>query len=321
MSGGSQGGDPRSVRLGPGREFDAIRAMVEVWGDRARGIGDDAAVLEAPAGERIVVSTDAAVEGVHVRLGWMRPREIGWRAAAAALSDLAAMAATPLGVVVGLALPEGWRGELTHLAAGIGDACAHAAVPIVGGNLTASGEMSIVCTVIGSAAAPIPRSGARPGDAVYVTGRLGGPGAALQSLRRQEHPLDELRHRLVHPVPRLAEARWLAARGARAMIDISDGLAADLRHMAAASGALIVLELERVPLILPMAPEDAVRSGEEFELAVAGPAIDEAAFAREFELPLTRVGVVEQGPGELVVTRAGERVAPPAGYDHFSAHA
>ena len=170
-----------SIALGPGREFDIIRGLLTRWGDRARGIGDDAVTLDVPPGERLVVSTDSSVEGVHFKREWLTPREIAYRATAAALSDLAAMAATPLGILVALALPESWLEEVTELGDGIGDAVRLGETHVVGGDLTAGRELSLGITVLGSAAAPLERRGARPGDGVYVTGRLGGPLAALRA--------------------------------------------------------------------------------------------------------------------------------------------
>lgn len=310
--------EPRSVALGPGREFDAIRTLLERWGHRAQGIGDDAAVLDVPEGERVVVSTDTAVEGVHFRRDWLTPTEIGWRAAAAATSDLAAMAARPLGIVIAIALPTRWRAALPEIAEGLGDACGDFGIPIVGGNLSAAGELSITSTVIGSAARPIARSGARPGDVVYVTGRLGGPASALDALASGAIPEPRARDRLAHPVPRLAEARWLAERGARSMIDISDGLVADLGHIAAASGVRITVDAERIPVLGGVSPSSAAGGGEEFELAVTAPELDVDEFERAFGLPLTAVGKVKSGSAEAVLIREGVRVASPPGHDHLS---
>lgn len=315
------GRPPHTMAMGAGREFDAIRELIAVWGERARGIGDDAAVLDAADGERIVVTTDAAVEGVHFRRDWMTPAEIGWRAAVAAASDLAAMGARPLGIVIAIGLPLRWRGELAALAGGIGAACERFGIPIVGGNLSAAGELSITCTVIGGAAKPVPRNGARPGDAVYVTGRLGGPLAALKALERGESPGTSVRERLVHPSPRIDEARWLAERGTHAMIDISDGLAADAGHLAAASEVRVVIQTERIPVFGGVDPLDAARGGEEYELLVSAPELDEGAeaqFERRFGIPLTRIGSVEAGPAEMVLLRGGVRVASPPGHDHLS---
>ncbi|HVE80135.1 MAG TPA: thiamine-phosphate kinase [Gemmatimonadaceae bacterium] len=310
---------PHHIPLGAGAEFDAIRAMLARYGDRATGIGDDAAVLAAPTGESLVVSVDAAVEGVHFRREWMTPEEIGFRAAVAALSDLAAMAATPVGLLVAVALPDTWRAALPDLAGGVADAARDAKTQVVGGNVSAASELSLTITVIGTAASPLARRGARPGDAIWVTGRLGGPRRAVQRLERGEALDPHLRERFLRPRPRLREARWLADHGAHAAIDVSDGLLADLGHVAAASGVRIEVELERLPVVAGSAPEEGARSGEEYELAVAAsPSLDAATFSYAHALPLTAVGRVVEGAAEVVATLGGVRVASASGHDHLS---
>lgn len=304
--------------LGTGREFDLIRELCRRWGTRCRGIGDDAAVVTVPAGESIVVTTDATVEGRHFRRGWMSPREIGYRAAVAGISDIAAMAATPLGMVLALSLPSEWLADAGGLADGIGDASEHFSVPIVGGDLTAGSELAVIVTVLGSAMRPVKRSGVQRDQTIYVTGRLGGPGAALSAWLEGREPAPEHRERFVHPVPRLAEARWLAAHGATAMIDISDGLVGDVGHLAAASDLRIALELEELLTAQGVAPVDAARSGEEYELAVAAPpGLDRSRFTLETGVPISRVGKVVAGPPGVDVTLRGERVALAAGFSHF----
>lgn len=311
-----------SVALGPGGEFDIIRDLVRRWGSAARGIGDDAAVLEVPAGERLVVSTDAAVENVHFRRAWLTPFEIGYRAATAALSDLAAMAALPLGMLVAMSVPERWRAELGDVADGIGAASRDAGAPIVGGNLTAADELALITTVLGHAARPLARSGARVGDALYVTGLLGGSRSALDALAAGGVPSPEARARLVAPRARIREAAWLAAHGATAAIDVSDGLVADAGHLAAASGVTVCIELDAIPTLSGVTPLVAASSGEEYELLIASSAaMPEHEFAREFGLPLTRVGVVQRDtPGEprVRVRSRGVFVDLPRGHDHFS---
>ena len=306
--------------LGPGGEFDAIRELLARWGDRAQGIGDDAAVMEVPAGERLVVSTDSSVEGVHFRRDWLALREIGYRVTAAALSDLAAMAATPLGMLIAIAVPDRSRGDLGALADGIGDAAALCDVPIIGGDLTRGAELSITVTVMGSAVSPLTRGGAHPGDRIWVTGMLGGPAHAIAAFAADRPPDAASRERFAHPVPRLREARWLAAHGATAGLDISDGLVADAGHLAAASGVRISLDLDRVPHVAGTDALTAAGSGEEYELLIAlPPSAAVHDFQQLFRLPLTEVGVVGAigSPGVETMYR-GARVAPPRGYDHFS---
>ena len=173
-----------------------------------------------------------------------------------------------------------------------------------------------------SLAEALTRSGARAGDALWVTGRLGGPLLALRALESGTAPLPAHRDRFAHPVPRLREGRWLAAHGATAAIDCSDGVAADASHLAAASGARIILDLNRLPLIAGATADDAASSGEEYELIVTAPGtLDRAAFEREFGIPITAVGHVEavgthaQG---LETHARGLRVPLPRGHSHYS---
>ena len=170
--------------LGGGVEFDTIRRLLARWGNRAIGVGDDAAVVQLPRGDALVASSDAFVEGHHFRSPWLSAREIGYKAVTAALSDLAAMAAQPLGILVNISVPERWLPSLDGIADGIGDALDAAGTSILGGNLTAAGELNLTTTVLGSAFSPLRRTGLRPGDGLYVTGRLGGPGAAVAAWER-----------------------------------------------------------------------------------------------------------------------------------------
>ena len=308
------------VELGGRREFDIIRSMLGVWGPSAHGIGDDAAVLTVPDGHRLIASTDASVEGVHFRRDWLTPREIGARAAAAAISDLAAMAATPVGLLLALALPQSWLPEIEEVARGVGEMASRSRCPIVGGNLARADVLSLTITVLGSALSPLSRAGARAGDVLYVTGLLGGSATALQALSSGASPRAEYRERFASPRPRLDEARWLAERGASAAIDISDGLLADAGHLAAASGVAIELDPAAYPCVSGVSAAVASWSGEEYELLVAFPPNfhpDVDAFRERFGLPLTAIGRVSNGEG---VRERGSavRVEFQQGHDHFS---
>ncbi len=311
---------PSSIPLGPGREFDIIRDLLGHWGDRARGVGDDAAILDVPPGEQLVVSTDSSIEDRHFRRAWLSPREIGYRATAAALSDLAAMAASPIGVVLAIAVPEAWRAEVGEIAEGIGEAASLSNVAIVGGDLTGGRELAITVTVLGSSPSPLRRSGARIGDRIWITGTLGGPSRAIAELTAGRTPDDVSRRRFAHPEPRIREARWLAARGARAAVDVSDGAIADAGHLAAASGVGIRIDLDRLPCQPQVDCLAAAASGEEYELLVAlPPAAAVHDFEALFRLPLTEIGVVtDRGTAGVETFHRGVSVAPPRGYDHFS---
>lgn len=313
---------PAHTPLGPGREFDAIRAWLALLGDAAHGTGDDAAILDVPSGSKLVVSTDTSVEGRHFKRAWLAPEEIGYRACAAALSDLAAMGAAPLGVLVAICVPASWRDDAAAVMQGVGSAAQHSGTAIVGGD-TSGGDTSganaltIGITVLGHASQPLLRSGALPGDIIYVTGRLGGPNAALRAWQRGQVPDPLHRARFASPKPRLAAGLRAAAAGAHAAIDISDGLVADLRHLAAASGVTIELDLDTVPVLSGAHLDDALAGGEEYELAIAAPSLDVAGFDAAGS-PIIALGVVKAGPADVIGLRNGARVALPAGYDHFS---
>jgi thiamine-monophosphate kinase len=309
------------AKMGPGVEFDLIRRMAARWGDLVQHAGDDAAILDVTHGARLVASTDTSVEGVHFRREWLSLQEIGYRATVASLSDLAAMAADPIGLLIAATIPAGIAESIEFLADGIGQAARDGSCPIVGGDLTGGDRISLTMTVLGSAAPPIGRSGAEVGHSIWVTGRLGGPGAAVRALLAGELPSAEHWPRFAHPVARLAEARWLAERGATAMIDLSDGLSSDARHIAAASGVALEIDVLAVPCVPDVTARAAATSGEEYELLVTAPdEFDAGAFTTRFAVPLTRIGVVTGGPaGEVTFMEGQDRVDLAAGYDHFSA--
>jgi thiamine-monophosphate kinase len=222
-------------------------------------------------------------------------------------------------------LPERWRAERDAIADGLAAASAANGCRIVGGDTTRGRDLAIAITVLGSAEHPLRRAGANPDDVLYVTGRLGGPAAAVRAWERGGVPDEWERQRFARPSARIREARWLARHGATAAIDISDGLSGDLTHLAAASAVRIVVDVDRLPRRGAAEPDEgaaamaAFASGEEYELAVAAPAgLDVARFEQEFGVPLTAVGHVERG-ASVEARLHGARVALPAGYDHFSA--
>jgi len=307
------------IPLGPGVEFDLVRQMEERWGPLAAHLGDDAAVLQVPRGEQLLLSIDTSLEDVHFRRGWLSLREIGYRAVTAALSDLAAMAATPVGVLVALQLAPDDRARLLEIADGIADAVRAVDAPILGGNLSRGDVLGITTTVVGSAFEPLTRVGARPGDILYVTGALGAPAAAVGALGAGRAVPAHLRARFAAPRARISEARWLAARGAIAAIDISDGLAGDAAHLGAASDVGLEIAIERIPIFDGATEANALAGGEEYELLVVSRApLPEDEFAERFSLALTPIGRVLEGPAAVRFTRAGARVAPPTAHDHFS---
>ena len=306
------------IPLGPGNEFDAIREMIQRWGPRASGIGDDAALVDVPAGQRLVISTDASIENQHFRRAWLSPREIGYRATAAALSDLAAMAAQPLALLVAIVAPVSSRPSLAELADGNGEAASACGASIIGGDTSAGAELNLTVTVLGMAERPLGRQGARAGSRIYVTGELGGSVSALRVLQRGGTPQPEHFQRFARPVPRIREAQWLAANGATAAIDISDGVLSEVSHLAAAGNVRINVDVDRIPVMHGVDVRHAAQSGEEYELAVAAPeSLDTAAFEREFGIRLTAVGEVIDGEPGVVATFRGAPLDLTKGYDHF----
>ena len=313
----SEKNELRNIALGPGKEFDIVRMLLAEWGKAAQRIGDDAAILEVPGGEKLVVSTDTSLEGVHFRRDWLNSFEIGYRATAAALSDLAAMAARPLGILIALTLPEGDREEAREIATGIREGASAVLCPIVGGDLSSGKSLSLTITALGTAARPLTRSGAKAGQLVYVTGRLGGPAAAVRAWLAGRQPTDDERGRFACPVPRIDAAIALSERGASSGIDISDGLAADLAHIAAASNVGIELDAQRVPRFDGVSAAQAIASGEEYELVVTAPLMDTEKFSAEFGLDLTEIGRVVAGSPGVILLENGQRIDAPPGFDHF----
>jgi len=250
----------------------------------AREIGDDAAQLD----HGLVVTQDALVDGVHFRLDWISWRDLGWRAAAVNLSDLAASGADPDGVVVTLAAPgETAVEDVIELYEGI----AETGVPVVGGDTTSSDRLVLSVSALGRSDRVPGRAGARPGDLLVVTGPLGAAGAAF---RRQT---------FVRPPLRLAEGKELAM-DAHALLDISDGLAVDAAHIAKRSRCSIAIELERVPLAADATVDD-LGFGEDYELLAA---VAEAG----------RFAVIGRcGDGEGVSLSLGGEPYELGGWQHF----
>ena len=316
MSGGERG----HTALGPGGEFDRIRAIWRRLGEQMSQAGEDCALVTIGS-ERLAISTDVTIEGTHFRKGWLAPEEVGWRAAAAALSDLAAVAAEPRGVMASLGVSPEWPEELvSEVMHGVGQAAAAVDAQLWGGDLVRSERLVLDVVVVGRAEAPVLRSGAAPGEGLWVTGALGGPAAALAAWLAGGEPEQTARERFAHPRPRIAEALWLRDEGATAMIDLSDGLIGDAGHLAAASGVRCVIEDERVPVHPAASPRGALVGGEEYELLAALPRETDnelaAAFEDTFGIRLTRVGRVEEGQG-VELLENGAPVALPGGFTQF----
>ncbi len=303
-----------------------MRALLPGSAAQIVGIGDDAAVLRAPDG-RVVATIDQVLEDRHFRRGWSEPFDVGCKAAARSLADIAAMGATPTALLVGFAappdLPVAWAEELVR---GLAAECARAGASVAGGDVSAAESVMLSVTALGDLAGrrPVTRGGARPGDLVAVAGRLGHSAAGLALLQAgRDAPAAPLVADLIgahrRPQPPYAAGPQAADLGATAMIDVSDGLVADLGHVAEASGVRIEVRsgaldedgaLRAAAALLPGADwlAWALAGGEDHALA--------ATFPGGTVLPAgwSTIGSVADGSAVLV---DGRRYAGRPGWDHF----
>jgi thiamine-monophosphate kinase len=306
------------------------------------GIGDDCAVLEPTAGRRLLATTDLLLEDIHFRRRYAKPSDVGWKSVAVNLSDIAAMGGRPRWALVALACPaETTLEEVEAFYEGARDMASRHAVAIVGGDTTASPAGWLInVTLLGEAATPLLRSGARTGDVVAVTGSLGRSAAGLTVLELPRVPqgigaaeLTVVTAAHLRPVPRVAEGQWLAeAGGVTAMMDLSDGLATDLAHIAEESGAHCRVEIERLPIdpatrqVAHALGADALAwatgGGEDYELLLTcdARALDRLSegLERATGARLHAIGtVMGTGSGVSFVDARGREVPAVAGFEHF----
>lgn len=298
-----------------------IASIVEGWTDSPHvriGPGDDAAVLRG--GDDIAISTDLLVEDVHFRRGWSQAHDIGRKAVAVNVADIEAMGAQPTAIVMGLAipadLPPEWVPEFT---AGVRAECERAEISLVGGDLSRAENIVISGTALGAlVSAAVTRDGAVPGDVVAVCGKLGWSSAGLMTLQRGfRSPVAAITEHRCPSVP-YGQGRVAAAKGATAMVDISDGLVADLGHIARRSDVAIDIETSHleVPDVVARVAAAVGRSPMGFLLAGGEDHALAATFPAETELPpgWGRVGTVTDGEG---VTVDGQPFDDQGGWDHF----
>jgi thiamine-monophosphate kinase len=321
----------RLKHLGERQVISRIRrAFGEKRSDVLVGIGDDAALVRGPA--RLLLTTDILVEGQDFRLADHPPRLLGRKALNINLSDIAAMGGRPRHALVGMALPgdveEGW---LRHFMTGFRDAAREAGVTLVGGDLSQADEIMIAVTVTGVVESAIARKGARPGDAVYVSGTLGDAAGGLRLLEKGGihgvvKPVRPLLDAFLDPSPRLALGALLGRRKlASAMIDLSDGLSVDLAHICAESGVGAEIAAERIPISEALKrftrhPLDlALNGGEDFELLfTVRPSKRAAVEALTARHGLTRIGVITPGRSvRLVGPGKKMRALRAGGFEHF----
>jgi thiamine-monophosphate kinase len=338
------------VRMGEFELLARIRERLPASGRRTHlGSGDDAAITEP--GGATATSVDALVDGVHFRRDLASPAQIGHKALATALSDLAAMGAEAGEAYVVLGLPADFsEEECIELLDGMAALAGETGTDLIGGDLTRSDQLFLAITVVGHAPAPkafVTRGGARPGDALVLTGEIGGAAAGLHLLENR-HPepdfalrwpmgrkkaksaTEALVQRQLEPTPRLAAGQALARAGATAMIDLSDGLGADASHLAEAGGVKLAIEAEAVPLA-PAAvalseatdrdPWWLLGSGEDYELLATVPVdrLEEATAAAlgKGDTALTQVGVVQAGSG-VEIRLPGGGLLEPGGFDQLA---
>ena len=289
--------------------------------DVALGVGDDCALLEAPPGMRLAMTMDTLIAGRHF-LPDVDPRTLGHKALAVNLSDLAAMGAQPAWALLSISLPAIDNEWLSAFSAGFSVLAGEHGVALVGGD-TCQGDMSITVQLTGfvEPGRELRRSGARPGDQVYVTGTLGDAALALKCLLADEEP-GGLRSRLEQPRPRIAEGRALSAAGATSCIDISDGLVSDLGHVCRQSGCAARIHLDRLPLSPAMAEH--VSATGDFSLAVAGGDDYELCFTLPADstppdgLSATHIGEMLPGEGLTLLDARGREAPLPRGWEHFA---
>ena len=304
------------------------------------GPGDDAAVLAPVRNERLVVTTDAVVEGVHFSRAFSTPADIGHKALAVNLSDLAAMAATPRWAVLSLVLPGSWMvADVEDLVDGLAALALRHAVSVVGGNIARTEGPLVVDVTAGGEVAPrrwLTRAGAVAGHEIYLSGTIGGAAAGLEMLKTAPGSLPPApgclaRHRRPEPRVRLGMAMG-RARAARAAMDLSDGLADALRQVAAASGVGVKVNADLLPIdqcarewwvsrgIDPVTA--ALKGGDDYELLFAVPAKGRGALRSALrhvsDPPLTKIGVFTKDPRELVIERVGSVDSLPEGFEHFA---
>jgi thiamine-monophosphate kinase len=284
------------------------------------GIGDDAAVLASP-GRRMVWTIDEQVDGTHFERSFASWLDIGWRSFMAATSDVAAMGAEPWCALCALVLPDYVDDDaLGAIARGQRDAAAAVRAPVVGGNLARGPALSIATTVLGTCAHAVERRGARAGDGLWMAGRVGLAAAGLRALREgraSDAALDEAVHVWRRPNA-LVDAGRAMAGIAHAAVDVSDGLARDVGHLAEASAVAVVLEEDVLVGDDVLARAAAALGDDALELALYGGEDYALVAASAAPLPcFRRIGEVREGHGITLRSPRGERAIEPIGFDHF----
>jgi thiamine-monophosphate kinase len=299
-------------------ELDLIRAIQAALTDRGgrtvRWTGDDAAVVRSRP--LAVTSIDTVVEGVHFSLATHTASDVGWKALATALSDIAAMGAEAGEAYVSLVLPGGFD-DAVGLVEAMEELAGRCDTTIAGGDVVSGPALAVTVAVTGWADREdelVGRDGARPGELVGVTGKLGGSEAGRLLLEQGLREPAELVERHLRPTPRLLEGRALAAAGASAMIDVSDGLATDAGHLAAAGGVELILRLDELPCAPGVEPVAAAIGGDDYELLFT--IASDRREAAEAAAQVSWLGDVRAGRGVVLLDAHGRPVEGLRGYEH-----
>jgi thiamine-monophosphate kinase len=325
------------VKLGEIGEFGLIGRIESLAGESPQlllGIGDDAAALLPTPGTSMLSTSDMLLEGVHFDLSYTDPRSLGRKSLAVNLSDIAAMGAVPRFFLLSIALPPSTEvGFVDFFAEGLMETAGRYGATLVGGDTCSSRSGIVISITLLGEQTPeriVRRSGAGPGDTILVTGTLGDSATGLRLLREGERRGEAVRRHL-DPTPRVEAGRLLAEAGIpTAMIDVSDGLLADLGHILDASGRGAEIFLDRLPLsdeyLAAAFPgsdfyRNALSGGEDYELLFTAPPSREREIREIFaslSLPVTSIGIVTSGRGIRIFTPDGTPASTPAaGFDHF----
>jgi len=294
----------------------------------AAGIGDDCAILQIPAGHQALVTTDFSLEGIHFRREWHPPEVVGHRCLTRGLSDIAAMGGTPVAAFLSLALPQNLRQPwVDQFMKGLLRLADRFNVTLAGGD-TAQSPGGILADIVVIGSVPkgkaTRRSGARPGDRIYVTGALGGAAAALKSLFAGRKPRQADFPRHFYPVPRIEVGRFLLEKGlASAMIDLSDGLSTDVGHICAESGVGAEIQAPAIPRARvgkparEVDPQFALHGGDDYELLFTAPRSKRVP-PRIAGVDVTQIGHVTRRKHLILMNDQGvESELRPQGWEHF----
>lgn len=290
-----------------------------------RGIGDDCAILRIPGGRQLLVTTDLCIEGIHFRREWNPAESVGHRCLARGLSDIAAMGGDPVACFLSLAVPSRLSPRwVTEFLRGLLQLARQFHVALAGGDTSSAAEITADIVVLGTVPTDkaLLRSGARPGDGIYVTGDLGGAAATLKRLYKGERVKPARGSKHFYPAPRIEVGRWLRKRKlASAMVDVSDGLSVDLAHICEESSVSALIDLAAIPVAKAATRDLALHGGDEYELLFTAHTGTKVP-AKIAGVPVTLIGELRPKSGRSSVrirdTSGWTKTLASRGWQHFS---